>query len=47
VLYAVEGGGHSWPGSTRSRLPFTGRLSRDINATEVIWGFFESHVKGK
>jgi polyhydroxybutyrate depolymerase len=47
VLYAVEGGGHSWPGSTRSRLPLTGRLSRDINATDVIWSFFESHVKGK
>jgi polyhydroxybutyrate depolymerase len=46
VLYAVEGGGHSWPGSTRSRLPLTGRLSRDINATDVIWGFFESHPKG-
>ena len=46
VLYAVEGGGHSWPGSTRSRLPLTGRLSRDINATDVIWSFFESHPKG-
>jgi len=46
VLYAVEGGGHSWPGSTRSRLPLTGRLSNDINATDVIWSFFESHPKG-
>jgi polyhydroxybutyrate depolymerase len=45
VLYAVEGGGHSWPGSTRSRLPLTGRLSRDINATDVIWGFFEAHLR--
>jgi len=47
VLYAVEGGGHSWPGSARSGLPLTGRVSRDINPTEVIWSFFESHVKSK
>lgn len=46
VLYAVEGGGHSWPGTTRVARPLNGRVSRDINATDVIWTFFESHPKG-
>jgi polyhydroxybutyrate depolymerase len=45
VLYAVEGGGHSWPGTTRAARPLSGRVSRDINATDLIWTFFESHPK--
>lgn len=45
VLYAVEGGGHTWPGGPRGRLPSTGRVSRDITATEIIWEFFEKHPK--
>ena len=42
-LYRVEGGGHTWPGR-RQNLPFEliGRVSRDINASEVIWSFFAS-----
>jgi len=41
VLYAVEGGGHTWPGGLQY-LPerIVGRTSRDINAAEVIWAFF-------
>lgn len=44
VLYAVEGGGHTWPGG----LPYSpesviGRTSRDFNASEVIWQFFKEH----
>lgn len=42
VLYTVQGGGHTWPGA----LPvfpkaLTGRTSQDINASELIWDFFE------
>ena len=37
AFYAVLGGGHSWPGQ---REPLTrGPVSRDIDATEVIWDF--------
>jgi polyhydroxybutyrate depolymerase len=43
VLYTVEGGGHSWPGSDIA--PESGITTQDINATDVIWGFFAAHPK--
>ncbi len=44
LLYAVEGGGHTWPGGDQY-LPvrIIGRTSRDIDANEVIWDFFKRH----
>jgi polyhydroxybutyrate depolymerase len=44
VHYQVIGGGHTWPGST-PLLPSSrfGRVSRDIDATSEIWGFFNAH----
>jgi polyhydroxybutyrate depolymerase len=44
VLYAVEGGGHTWPGG-QQYLPksLIGRTSRDIDANELIWHFFEGN----
>jgi polyhydroxybutyrate depolymerase len=40
VLYMVEGGGHTWPGSfSPARL---GASTQEIDATELIWAFFES-----
>jgi len=46
VLYTIEGGGHTWPGGVQY-LPraMVGRVSRDINATDVIWQFFASHPR--
>lgn len=46
VLYAVEGGGHTWPGGPQY-LParLVGRTSRDIDATAVIWEFFRRHAR--
>jgi polyhydroxybutyrate depolymerase len=43
VLYTVEGGGHSWPGS--DMLPQLGITTKDINATDVIWEFFAAHPR--
>ncbi len=43
VLYTVEGGGHSWPGSDIA--PEAGITTQDINATDVIWEFFAAHPK--
>lgn len=45
VLYAVEGGGHTWPGGWQY-LPerLIGRTSRDIDANHVIWSFFKKHA---
>ena len=44
ILYRVEGGGHTWPGG-RQYFPefFIGKTSRDFDAGEVIWQFFEKH----
>jgi len=44
ILYAIEGGGHTWPGG-QPYLPerIIGKTSRDISACEVIWEFFKKH----
>lgn len=41
VLYAVEGGGHTWPGGWQY-LPesMVGPTGRDIDANDVIFRFF-------
>lgn len=45
VLYAIEGGGHTWPGGLQY-LPerIIGRTSRDIDANEVLWTFLKKHA---
>jgi polyhydroxybutyrate depolymerase len=41
VLYAVEGAGHTWPGSPNNApASIVGPTSFEINASEVIWSFF-------
>lgn len=42
-LLRVKGGGHTWPGGTQY-LPkkMIGRVSRDFNACDALWEFFES-----
>lgn len=44
LLYAIEGGGHTWPGGIQY-LPVSviGRTSREFNASELIWQFFKEH----
>jgi polyhydroxybutyrate depolymerase len=44
VLYTVEGGGHTWPLGVRRPRSF-GRVSRDIDATRLIWDFFREHSR--
>ena len=42
LLYRVEGGGHTWPGGRQyQREERVGRTSRDINACDEIWAFFQ------
>jgi len=43
-LYTIEGGGHTWPGgpAAASRV---GRVSRDIDATALIWEFCAGHSR--
>jgi polyhydroxybutyrate depolymerase len=45
LLYRVEGGGHSWPGSEFSRRieSVVGPTTFSISANEEMWAFFEAH----
>lgn len=45
VFYRVEGGGHTWPGSSSNLLESfagVGRISQDMDASRVIWDFFKT-----
>ena len=43
AFYTVEGGGHNWPGG-EERLR-GGATSRDFDAAELIWAFFQKHAR--
>ncbi len=44
ALYTVVGGGHTWPGGKQYFPKFLiGKTSRDFDANEVIWQFFQAH----
>jgi len=43
-LYTIEGGGHTWPGGPPVGGS-VGRVTREIDATPVIWAFFAEHPK--
>jgi polyhydroxybutyrate depolymerase len=46
ILYAVDGGGHTWPGGLQYKpAGIIGKTSKDIDACGVIWSFFKSHSK--
>lgn len=40
-FYAIEGGGHSWPGA--ADVPRLGTTTHEISATGLIWEFFVAH----
>jgi polyhydroxybutyrate depolymerase len=40
ILYTVHGGGHAWPGGKPLPEWITGRTTLDIDATAVMWEFF-------
>ena len=42
ILYVIDGGGHTWPGSDRP-IRFLGKSTKDISANDLIWEFFEKH----
>jgi polyhydroxybutyrate depolymerase len=48
VLYRLDGGGHTWPGSA-PRLPrrVVGGICRDVDATDVIWQFFRDSPRSR
>ena len=46
VVYTVEGGGHTWPGG-KAYLPesIIGKISGNMDASEVLWEFFSKHAR--
>lgn len=43
VFYSIAGGGHSWPGGDPIPAWIVGKTSQSIDATRVMWNFFQSH----
>ena len=43
VLYTIQGGGHTWPGGGYLPAWLVGRTTRSIDASSVMWAFFEEH----
>jgi len=41
VFYTIDGGGHAWPGGWS--IPGVGKTSKDIDATEEMWKFFQGY----
>lgn len=44
VFYTVHGGGHAWPGGAKLPEVIVGHTTRDIDATRVMWKFFNKHA---
>jgi polyhydroxybutyrate depolymerase len=44
ALYAIEGGGHTWPGGAAAGQR-VGRVSREVDATRTMWDFFQQHPR--
>ncbi|HEY5845603.1 MAG TPA: hypothetical protein VIT42_02320 [Microlunatus sp.] len=42
--YRVTGGGHTWPGTAVDLSPL-GVTTQEIDATALMWEFFEDHPK--
>jgi polyhydroxybutyrate depolymerase len=42
ILYTIDEGGHTWPDGWP--IPAVGKTSKDIDATEEMWRFFEAHT---
>ena len=46
-FYAIEGGGHTWPGSSYDlAVRGLGATTPDLKATKTLWAFFRRHRVG-
>ena len=43
VFYTIEGGGHTWPGGKAIPRWIAGTTTYDIDATRMMWDFFQQH----
>lgn len=44
VFYTVHGGGHSWPGGSGLPKLIVGHTTQDMNASRVMWEFYQQHT---
>jgi polyhydroxybutyrate depolymerase len=42
ILYTTVGDGHTWPGAVN--VPRLGHVTDEIDATSIIWDFFQAHA---
>ncbi|PKO14321.1 MAG: hypothetical protein CVU39_14890 [Chloroflexi bacterium HGW-Chloroflexi-10] len=45
TFYTISGGGHSWPGGDPLPPWIVGATTQEIDATRLMWAFFEGHPK--
>jgi len=45
VFYTIADGGHTWPGGHPIPAVIAGPTNTDIDATRVMWAFFEQHPR--
>lgn len=43
IFYTITGGGHSWPGGDPIPEFIVGKNTQDVDATELMWEFFQQH----
>lgn len=43
VYYIIDGGGHTWPGGDSLPRWIAGQTTQDIDATRLMWEFFQQH----
>jgi polyhydroxybutyrate depolymerase len=44
TFYSIDSAGHTWPGGEPwAPEAVTGKISRDLNASEEMWRFFQGH----
>ena len=42
-LYRIADAGHTWPGGDQLPVWLTGKTNQDINATRLMWEFFQNY----
>ena len=45
IVFVIEGGGHVVPNPNFQFPPFLGKVTRDLDAPQIIWRFFRSTMK--
>jgi polyhydroxybutyrate depolymerase len=43
LFYTIQGGGHTWPGGKPLPKFITGLTTQDVDATQLMWDFYQQH----